>query len=194
MESWATLKDMTSGNPTCELTAFSHDFVQHFRSSRCSVRLSRLLTAQRLDDWGWASADGRAHDAALVVGELAANAVAHGTRRGEGFVLRLATGPGLLLPDTVRIEVTDTGPAPGRWCAPGVDWSRCPADDSESGRGLLLVNALAARWGVTDRSSLGKTVWAEIDRGQASAAGVPEGRGAGGLAEVTAAQPSGEVR
>jgi hypothetical protein len=36
-----------------------------------------------------------------------------------------------------------------------------PAADEDHGRGLLLVDALAARWGVTDRVGPGKTVWAE---------------------------------
>ncbi len=35
--------------------------------------------------------------------------------------------------------------------------------ESESGRGLLLVAALADDWGVTDRpGGLGKTVWASV--------------------------------
>ncbi|WP_308409533.1 ATP-binding protein [Streptomyces sp. A3M-1-3] len=34
-----------------------------------------------------------------------------------------------------------------------------PADDAESGRGLLLVQALALDWGVAERP-YGKTVWA----------------------------------
>ncbi|MGW4109152.1 ATP-binding protein, partial [Streptomyces sp. NPDC004976] len=39
-----------------------------------------------------------------------------------------------------------------------------PADpDAESGRGLLLVTALADDWGVTDRrGGPGKTVWAVV--------------------------------
>jgi len=38
-----------------------------------------------------------------------------------------------------------------------------PPSDSETGRGLLLVAGLAARWGVAERQGPGKTVWAEID-------------------------------
>jgi hypothetical protein len=34
--------------------------------------------------------------------------------------------------------------------------------DGESGRGLLLVDTLAARWGWTPRHPVGKTVWAEM--------------------------------
>lgn len=45
-----------------------------------------------------------------------------------------------------------------------------PVDgEAESGRGLLLVDALADRWGVTRGLPPRKTVWAELDLG-------PEGR------------------
>lgn len=36
-----------------------------------------------------------------------------------------------------------------------------PADDSESGRGLLIVEALADRWGVVLGPVPRKVVWAE---------------------------------
>lgn len=58
--------------------------------------------------------------------------------------------------DTLRIEVTDTRddelPAP----------PRLPSPEAESGRGLLLVDALADRWGVTPGPPPRKTVWAEL--------------------------------
>ncbi|MFE0351313.1 ATP-binding protein [Streptomyces griseoluteus] len=48
-----------------------------------------------------------------------------------------------------------------------------PDPDAESGRGLLLVTALADEWGVTDRRhGPGKTVWAAVKVPQASAGGV----------------------
>ncbi|MFF4230984.1 hypothetical protein [Streptomyces sp. NPDC001820] len=56
----------------------------------------------------------------------------------------------LALADTLRIEVSDARePEP-----------RPPAPDSEAGRGLLLVEALAGL-GHEDRV-VGKTVWAEL--------------------------------
>ncbi|GAA2648526.1 hypothetical protein [Streptomyces vastus] len=40
---------------------------------------------------------------------------------------------------------------------------RAPGDDETGGRGLLLVEALAHRWGVEQRAGgIGKTVWAEL--------------------------------
>ncbi|WP_037671324.1 ATP-binding protein, partial [Streptomyces afghaniensis] len=55
----------------------------------------------------------------------------------------------------LRIEVTDTRgdrlPTP-----------QLPSHDPESGRGLLIVDALADRWGVTPGLPPRKTVWAEL--------------------------------
>ncbi|CAL9423140.1 hypothetical protein SUDANB120_01890 [Streptomyces sp. enrichment culture] len=93
-------------------------------------------------------------DAAQVVAELAANAVTHGRVPGRGFRLRLRTGPG----PTLRIEVSDTRAEAGPPCEPAV-----PDPAAECGRGLLLVSALASRWGI-DRGPVPlKTVWAEMD-------------------------------
>lgn len=97
---------------------------------------------------------------ALIVGELAANAATHGRVPGRDFELRLMRMPGSARPGTLRIEVADTRtekrpPDPGT-CAP-------PPPDSETGRGLLLVAALATRWEVVERVPVGKTVRAELD-------------------------------
>ncbi|MFF4018893.1 ATP-binding protein [Streptomyces sp. NPDC001843] len=64
----------------------------------------------------------------------------------------------LLLPRSFRIEVTDTRPErlPSR-TAP-------PSADETSGRGLLLVQAYADRWGCDIRDAYTKTVWAEVCR------------------------------
>ena len=86
-------------------------------------------------------------DAALVVTELAANAVRHA---GTSFTLRLSRTPA-----SVRIEVDDASeltPEPQPW-----------SDTAESGRGMVLVSVLARSWGIEPLPSLGKTVWAEID-------------------------------
>ncbi|SEO18794.1 ATP-binding protein [Actinacidiphila rubida] len=94
-----------------------------------------------------------AESAASVVAELAANAVTHGRVAGRDFELRLtldrATG-------VIRVEVSD---ARGE-VRPAVS-PLPPADDAESGRGLLLVQALTRAWGVSSRE-VGKTVWAEV--------------------------------
>ncbi|GAA2933678.1 hypothetical protein GCM10010446_18080 [Streptomyces enissocaesilis] len=57
----------------------------------------------------------------------------------------------------LRIEVTDAR-AERRLPAPP---PLAPPAESEAGRGLLLVEALADTWGVTGRQ-VGKTVWATL--------------------------------
>ncbi|MFF5335731.1 ATP-binding protein [Streptomyces sp. NPDC013181] len=135
-------------------TANTNEFALLLSSTRRGARLARTLAVQQLTEWADLAHDSEpARAVALVTGELAANAVAHGHVPGRDFRLRL-----LLLPHVLRIEVTDTGPErlPAR-PAPGI----MPAD-AESGRGLLLVEAYAERWGWTVRDACTKTVWAEV--------------------------------
>ena len=57
--------------------------------------------------------------------------------------------------DILRIEVTDTR-------GQELPHPQQPSPEAESGRGLLLVEALAHRWGVTEGRFPRKTVWAEL--------------------------------
>lgn len=86
-----------------------------------------------------------ADDAILVADELVSNALRHGeTPR----VCRLiVTGNG----GRLRIEVDDTSPRDPVMRTP----------DHTGGRGLILVDRLASRWGCTRRHDH-KTVWAEL--------------------------------
>ncbi len=129
-------------------------FAQRFSATRRGARLARLLAAHQLTEWGHPHGS-EAHDAVvLVVAELAANAVLHGHVPGRDFALSLSHDESRGI---VRIEVTDTHPAlPAR---------KVPGADADGGRGLLLVDALAADWGVHDRLGPGKTVWAECTTG-----------------------------
>lgn len=111
-----------------------------------SVRLARLFAARLVDD----------HDAhvretvVLLVSELVSNAVQHGGPHGPTATVGLEVET---RPDLVRVEVTDAGtgdPSLGNG-----------AVNHPSGRGLLLVEALASRWGC-EHLSVGKTVWFEI--------------------------------
>ncbi|NYE41194.1 ATP-binding protein [Streptomyces fulvorobeus] len=118
--------------------------------TRRGARLARLLTVAHLDLWGLPS-----EAAAHIVAELATNASVHGRVPGRDFRLGLTVRDGSLL----RIEVTD---ARGGHLPPGPGATEPPADDSEAGRGLLIVDALADHWGVTPGPVPRKTVWAEI--------------------------------
>lgn len=87
-----------------------------------------------------------ADEVILCLSELAANAVLHSDSRRPGgtFTVRIQTCPGA----HVLIEVEDDG---GPWLA--------PAPNPASGRGLDIIRALAADWGVAT-SPAGRTVWA----------------------------------
>ncbi|MER6104857.1 ATP-binding protein [Streptomyces sp. NPDC001832] len=126
---------------TQEITRIEHStptrqFTVLLSPTRRGARLARLLATAHLGDWGLPT-----EHAAHIVAELATNAVVHGHVPGRNFQLGVAVNRDALL----RIEVTDTRdeqlpPTPGTTSA--------PADDAESGRGLLLVEALADRWGI----------------------------------------------
>ncbi|MFM9580403.1 ATP-binding protein [Streptomyces caniscabiei] len=113
------------------------------------ARLARLLATEWLRTWD--PPYGVLDTAEHLVAELAANAVTHGRIAGRDFRLVL-----LARRDTLRIEVTDTR---------GTDLPRPQpaAPYAESGRGLLLVETLADRWGVELGPVPRKTVWAELD-------------------------------
>ncbi|URM92161.1 ATP-binding protein [Streptomyces sp. MRC013] len=136
--------------PRTQSPASNRTLVQRFSATRRGARLARLLAAHQLTEWGHPHGT-EAYDAVvLVVAELAANAVLHGRVPGRDFALELSRDDGR---GVVRVEVSDTHPAlPVR----GV-----PGADEEGGRGLVLLDALTAAWGVRDRLGPGKTVWAE---------------------------------
>lgn len=84
----------------------------------------------------------------LLTSELVTNAVVHAGSDVD-VVVRL-TGA------IARVEVTDRSdlaPAP-----------RHSSVDSDTGRGLALVQALARRWGTSRQPGGGKTVWFEVSR------------------------------
>ncbi|MEU4351679.1 ATP-binding protein [Streptomyces sp. NPDC023838] len=134
-----------------QITTPTTEFVRRFTSTRRGARLARVLSLGQLDAWGVPHGSEASDAAALVVAELAANAVLHGRVPGRDFELRLVLGT------VLRIEVTDTR-------TEGLPRRPEVAGDAEGGRGLLLVEALAKAWGVDERPP-GKTVWAELDLG-----------------------------
>jgi anti-sigma regulatory factor (Ser/Thr protein kinase) len=130
-------------------------FVQRLSPTPRGARLARHLALNQLHAWGIPHGSDASDAVAVIVAELAANDVTHGRVPGRDFELRLFLGTG-----SVRIEVTDTrtGPRP-----PGPGAVRQPEALAESGRGLVLVEAMADRWEVLDREPPGKTVRAEVD-------------------------------
>jgi anti-sigma regulatory factor (Ser/Thr protein kinase) len=128
-------------------------FVRQFTSSTRKAQLARRLAVQHLGEWGYPPASDMSCTVALLVAELAANAVRHDRVPGRDFHLRLAFEAGTR---TIRIEVSDACSDQPPTSSP------IPSPDDESGRGLLLVDMLATRWGATPRAPIGKTVWAEV--------------------------------
>ncbi|MEV6277860.1 ATP-binding protein [Nocardia sp. NPDC051832] len=84
-------------------------------------------------------------DAVLVVDEMVANAVEHGS---APWRCRLALHAA---PPRLRVEVDDSGA--------GEPHLRTP--DLHGGRGLIVIDRLASSWGVL-RYGRFKTVWAEL--------------------------------
>ncbi|MFE7432505.1 ATP-binding protein [Streptomyces tendae] len=137
-------------------------FELRFTATPRGARLARRLTAYCLDSWGYPYGSALNDHASLVVAELAANAVTHGRVPGRDALLRLALSDGRL-----RVEVSDTRGE----CRPALRGAR---EDEEAGRGLLIVGALAERWGVTPRTGApGKTVWVVLAAGVRGAPDVP---------------------
>lgn len=130
-------------------------FVQRFSSTPRGARLARHLAVHQLHAWGVPYGSDTSDTAALLVAELAANAVTHGRVPGRDFEVRLSLDAG-----TLRIDVSD---ARGERRPSGPGGVALPAPCADSGRGLLLVEALADRWDVRDRLPVGKTVRAELD-------------------------------
>lgn len=102
----------------------------------------RAWIVEALTEWG---VDHLLEVAALLADELVANGVRHA--RTPMLVTARFDGR------TLRVEVTDACPSPPVRLHVPVD--------ATSGRGLNLVAALSAGWGV-DRHPNGKTVWFEV--------------------------------
>ncbi|MCC9740991.1 ATP-binding protein [Streptomyces sp. MNU89] len=142
---------MTSLRTPVEALSVGHPtYTQTFPCEPTTAEIGRELVRDLLSVW---HLDGLADRAALIVTELIANASRH-TPCPE---VRLTVGR----PDATRLRI-------------GIvdrEASRLPilsqaADDDESGRGLLLVDAVADRWGYdlngSGRRPWGKEVWAEL--------------------------------
>ncbi|MFG2130967.1 ATP-binding protein [Streptomyces sp. NPDC048751] len=118
-----------------------------YRRERQSVPAARRFARDALADW---EIGPRADDVLVCVSELATNALVHGVPPGRGFLLRLLPYDG-----GVRVEVHDSGDG-----VPAVPHGE-GGEPAEGGRGLLLVAALADKWGVGPRAP-GKIVWCEF--------------------------------
>ncbi|MFD4029613.1 SpoIIE family protein phosphatase [Streptomyces sp. NPDC058637] len=106
---------------------------------------SRAIVRQALSDWDMADL---ADDAVLVTGELLVNVLLH-TEGGAVLTLEVLPEP----VRRIRLSVQDRSSVWPR--------RRTPGETSTSGRGLLLLDAVAICWGIEPRGE-GKAVWCEI--------------------------------
>jgi hypothetical protein len=118
------------------------DVTRTFAGSREDTRAARGFALGMLGPW---RGEQLAADTALVVTELATNAVVHA---GSAFSVSLTLSGG-----AIRISVGDTLPLGPR----GADQELTAAP----GHGLGVVAAMATRWGVETVPG-GKAVWAEL--------------------------------
>ncbi|MEU6352908.1 ATP-binding protein [Streptomyces sp. NPDC047072] len=110
-----------------------------------AVPAARRQVVAFVQDLGLPLSDQALENVELLASEVIANAVLHSDAPCD-VAVKLAD-------DRLRVEVTDVDA-----CLPSVVQS---GPDDESGRGLLLVNALADAWG-TRPEATGKTTWFEI--------------------------------
>lgn len=136
-DSWAT-DQLGAGEGSAEF-----ELAGEFVATREAPGRARRMLVATLRRKGYG--DTLVHDAALVLTELAANAVLHG---GSPFSVSIS-----LKASKLRIAVGDRSPLTGALAVHGLT--------PRAGRGLGLIDTVSTRWGTTIVSD-GKVVWAEL--------------------------------
>ncbi|WP_445401370.1 ATP-binding protein [Streptomyces sp. LE64] len=134
------------------------------------MSVSRHFIRLTLSKWHARSIEG---DAVLVVSELVTNAV-----KVTGVIDRQPTWVELETMSlvTVRLVGLDTSVVIEVWdVSQQMPVLRRPDDDTEGGRGLVLVQETAKDWG-SYRTPRGKLVWAQIPVPEASSSALPRRR------------------
>ncbi|WP_328483697.1 SpoIIE family protein phosphatase [Streptomyces sp. NBC_00377] len=111
----------------------------HFAATPASVPEGRAFLHKALTSWNCTA---NADDALLLLSETLTNAVQHSEGPVGLHLHRTATD--------LTVEVSDRSPQ--------LPQPRVAVEDAESGRGLILVRALAADWGMRPTDE-GKTIW-----------------------------------
>ena len=112
-------------------------------SEPASARAARAFVSATLEEWECAHLDDTVK---LLTSELVGNVVRH----AQTEMLVAAR----LEDERLTIEVVDD--------SPDMIIQRDPRLEDPTGRGLLMVNSMADRWGVRRQRS-GKSVWFELD-------------------------------
>ncbi len=127
------------------------DEVHEIDGNDAAPSQARRLVRRHLTAW---QAPAECIDATLiVVSELATNAVRH--TKSVRISLELIGRPG-----EIEVAVRDSGPRPRAPLSVQPD----PTGLSQNGRGLGIVQTLAARWGAEAAPGSGLRVWAVLKR------------------------------
>lgn len=142
---------MTSpGSPVQATPIGPPAYSQTFACEPETAAIGRRLVRDALAVW---HLDDLVEPAALVISELVANAARHTSCHSIRIVIQRPC------PTRVRVGVVD-------WSPLLLPVLRPVDDDAKSGRGLILVDAIADRWGCDLCGSggrpWGKEVWAEL--------------------------------
>ena len=145
---------MTSLNTPVKASPVGHPtYSRTFPCEPETAEIGRKLVRDALHVW---RLEDLADGATLIISELVANAVRHTTCREIRLTVRRSNAT------RVRVGVVDRAPA-------HLPVLRQADHDGESGRGLLLIDAVADCWGYDLRGSRrhrwGKEVWAELASG-----------------------------
>ncbi len=115
-------------------------------ANKRSARVARNFVKETLRDWGYEALE---PEATLAVSELVTNAVVHGRSGSSVTIVDLGgCSVSLRIRDDAaeRPKIIDAG------------------SDATSGRGMMLVDAVANSWGVEDDPP-GKVVWLDLTDG-----------------------------
>jgi anti-sigma regulatory factor (Ser/Thr protein kinase) len=130
-------------------TAFHRVSALAFAPLPTAVACARLHAVVVLYEWGLRDL---ADDTAVIVSELMTNAL-------RASVV-LAARP----PIALRLLANERRLVIEAWdCSPLDVSSASPDEDAEHGRGLLVVEALSDRWGLTRTGYKRKAIWAEVE-------------------------------
>ncbi len=125
-----------------------------FAGTPCSVATVRTWARHLLNG---KVADAALDDVVLLLSEVVTNSVVHsdsGHAPGGSVTVCLGLGGGM-----VHAEVIDDG------SATSLPFVRAAGLDSDGGRGLLLVEAMATGWGVHHDTEAGTAVWFHLPAG-----------------------------